>query len=352
MRKPFFPVHRFLQQRGGVIPPVRRRGRCEWVVARSLSHYHCFDLHKIPPARRDATLELRIRQWSPFREHATYSVWHKGYAQVWLWDGAAQEEARLAAGVKHAGVVPESLLRPPAADGLQILPCLEGVEARLWRQGVLHASRWWAQPPSPQEWNYFLRAHQLPLDTALEVEAEAPLLPRAWGRRRRAMGWLGGLRNERAWAGIGAALLLTVLTWQGMGVWKQHQALGKVQNEIDSLSARAAPILQARNQAVNERAAVAGLLALKPYPAHLLILAAVAEQLPDSEARLTEWLYDAGALRFTIHAQNIDPRIYVQRFQDHPMFTEVKSETGRQPDQIVMHMRVEISSGLGATENG
>ncbi|MEO1398943.1 MAG: hypothetical protein AAFU56_08775 [Pseudomonadota bacterium] len=76
------------------------------------------------------------------------------HAQIWTWDGALQGLAPQSA---NCGAVPETLLHP-IADGFVLRRCLEGVEGQYWTEGVMTASRWWADVPSATDWTRFCRS--------------------------------------------------------------------------------------------------------------------------------------------------------------------------------------------------
>jgi hypothetical protein len=82
------------------------------------------------------------------------------YAGVWTWDTAigdarSASERRRRGGI---GAMPESIARTGAQHGRRLVRCLEGVEGEVWSNGVLVASRWWPEPPSPQDWALFVRS--------------------------------------------------------------------------------------------------------------------------------------------------------------------------------------------------
>lgn len=72
----------------------------------------------------------------------------------WTWDadqiGALSERPARQA-------VPETVYHRPA-NGVALRKCLEGCEGQMWSGGVLRMSRWWAQPPSEEDWAHFCRA--------------------------------------------------------------------------------------------------------------------------------------------------------------------------------------------------
>lgn len=72
----------------------------------------------------------------------------------WTWD-ADQIEKLSESPARHA--VPETLYHRPG-EGVVLRKCLEGCEGQMWSGGVLRVSRWWGQPPSPDDWAHFCRA--------------------------------------------------------------------------------------------------------------------------------------------------------------------------------------------------
>jgi hypothetical protein len=340
MFQAFFSRRRYLQLPAEVRVPPGRGRRCEWLVARALCHYRCFDLRAVPTAKRDESLALQVRQWSPFSVYEEYVVWRKGRAQVWVWDKTRQQEAQQAHGVRHARVMPETVLRPPLPEGIQIVACAEGVEAQVWAENCLQASRWWPQLPDASAWQPFLRSHRLPLQTPQPTPRSEDLLAQPWGRARRALSGLNQLRSEALWLSMTAALLLSILAWQTVAVWRQQDALADVNAKIEALSEQAGPILQARNQALADQDTSRRLLALNPYPPQLVLLAEIAASLPSAEARLKEWVYQNGELRFTVEGPAIDPRQYVEILQNNPMFHNVQTESSRNDKELVIHLRL------------
>jgi len=337
MRKLRFSTQRYLQHQNEIQRPPAGRGGREWVLSRGLCHYRCFDLTDIPLGRRDEALQLQIQQWSPFTHSGSYSVWRQSQAQTWVWDQDQQQQVQQAQAVRQARLLPEGVLRAPLTEGLRLLTCLDGLEGQVWREGVLQASHWWQTTPSLQAWQRFQRAQGLPA-TPVPSPLSLPLLDKPWGRARTASG-IGGLRQERVWVFGLAALGLSALVWQSVGIWQWRQALDQVASQIDSLNARTTPVLEARSQAMTDRLAIETLLALNPYPHQLQLLAEVADRLP-AGVRLLEWHYQTGQLNFTLEAPSLDPRFYVTAFQAVPGFLEVKANTGRTPQQLIVSLRV------------
>jgi hypothetical protein len=313
------------------------------VIARALCHYRSFDLANVPAHKRGEALAMQLGQWSPFAEAAHCVVWRGSRAQAWVWDRAAQQEAMREAGVKQASVLPESLLRPrPAQDGARLLACLEGVEGQFWRNGALELSRWWPQAPALKEWQYFLRACGLPLSdppTPLELPLGKP-----WGRPQAAP------QSAQRWEPLAvtatAALLIAIAAWQLAAIWQWQQGLAEVRARATQFENSVAPVLQARTAALADRQAIEKLQALNADPAPLELFLRVAEKLPPG-VELEHWSYQTGELKFTVVAQRHDAKLYVETFQALPQFREVKAETGRSPQHLIVSMKLVAAATTG-----
>jgi hypothetical protein len=336
----WFKSQRYIQQRKGVNEADKHgRGR-EWVIARSLCHYRCFDLSDIPATKRDSHLSWQIRQWSPFRNYGEYIVWQQGKAQAWIWDQTAQRTAQARFKVQTYNTLAETLLHIPARNGLQLQQCCEGIEARIWQQGCLSASRWWPTTPSAQSWRQFLRAHRLALDTPMPDAQALAWQSKPWGKARRALSGLQQLRREGLWLTLGLTLFCVLLSWQMVAAWRQLQALEAVKQNVAVLMDQAGPILQARNQAMSDQARIHTLLSLNAYPPQLKLFVEILDLLPDTAAKLREWRYHNGELRFTVEAPKLDPKNYVQILQTHPLLDNIKTENTRNSQQLVLHINL------------
>ncbi len=341
MRKPIFSPQRYLQTDATQVQIPTGKGKREWLMARGLCHYQCFDLSDIAPLKREDVLQLKIRQWSPFADTARYIAWHKGKAQVWIWDNAVQQQAQQAQQLKAVAVLPESALRAPKTeDGVQVLKTLDGIEARIWQQGVLRSSRWWQQVPDNATWQRFLRSNgqaYTPLPDAIPARE---LLATPWAKNKSALHNLNLLwRQERLWVVLGLAALLSVFMWQSLFIQRWEEKNAALDEQIEQLNFSAEPVLEARNRVLSVKQRLDSLQQLDVYPNQLKLLLAVASALPEG-AILQMWKYEAGSLTLTIQAEQIDPREYVKLFQDIAYFDEVKPESSRKADQIQIQMRV------------
>jgi len=342
MRKPIFSPQRYLQTSSEhVQAPTGKRGKREWLMARGLCHYQCFDLSDLSPLRREEILQLKIRQWSPFAQTASYIAWFKGKAQVWIWDHALQQNAQQTQEIKPLSILPESALRPNKPDtGVQVFQTTDGIEAQIWQQGVLHSSRWWQHVPDNTTWQRFLRSNAQSYTPLPEMIPAPELLAKPWAKNKSTLHNLNLLwRQERLWVALGLSLLLSIFIWEWQSIQRWEEKNAALEITIEQLGFEAEPVLKARNRVLSIKQDMESIQQLDIYPSQLKLLHAVASQLPEG-AILQEWKYEAGELRLQIKAKEIDPREYVTAFQSIEYFDEVKPESGRKDDEIQIQMRI------------
>ena len=222
-------------------------------LSRALYRCKVLPLAQVAPAERRAVVRNLLLAWAPF-DQAEYRVaWQGDAALAVAWDRTVVEGLLASAGGSASiSLWPETFLRePPSHDGLRLLPCLEGVEAQLWRSGSLQASRWWPEQPEESDAQAWLRS--------LGPEIAASDLPVLSSVAWRARPWadlhsLDGLsstssRLERI--AVGAALVgLTALTAAQAHQWlAAYEASQIVQRDRQRLLLEAAPVLAARDRA-------------------------------------------------------------------------------------------------------
>ncbi|MDM8558494.1 hypothetical protein, partial [Candidatus Parabeggiatoa sp. HSG14] len=343
MPKRLFLPQRYLQNHNDIVTPQgQMKGRREWIMSRRMCHYRLFDLTDIPMTRRDGVLQLKIQQWSPFKEYASYEVWQGGQIQVWIWDKQRQHKGLVETGIKKATILPETILRPhPTIDTVQFLQCLEGFEGQVWKGGILVGSRWWIDKPKIGEWINFQRIYGLSTHQNFPPTIECPLLERPWGRTKTHFDKFY-LYQEQVWVMLGIAFFTILLTWQTVSIWKWQQAATQLQTQVDELTHSVGPILMARTQALDHKNKLKSLLDLNLYPSQIELITQVAEAMPRKNTKLIEWFYQMGKLRFTIETNKPDPTFYIKTFQKNPLFKEIeaKTGTGRKINQITISVQL------------
>lgn len=339
MFKPASTSQRYLHQRQQVIEPKNKTGKREWIIARSLCFYRLFDLTTIPAARRSEALKLKIRQWTPLPQYANYIVWQDAIAQVWIWDAQLQTETQQALNLKSAYAIPETLIRPKLEEGIQLVQCVEGVEAQYWQDGILKHSRWWSTEPSLKQWIDFQRICSLDIDTEIPQPLNSQLAAKPWGYHRTSLNTLA-LQQESLWILLGLAIFIMTFAWYSVTIFKWQQAISQVEQEIEALNNDATPILTAKTQAIQNKQRVDKLINLNPYPYQLDLMGKIVENLPANQIQFITWRYELGKLYFTIEGDNLDPRQYVKAYEKVNWFESVKTENTYKTNQLVVSMQV------------
>jgi hypothetical protein len=329
---PFFRQYRDRAERAATW-----RGRRYWVVSRSLCGFRLFRLANVGRNELRDAAALKAREWAPYAETGYHLDLTGEAARIWVWDAARVRDAMQATGVRPGRItaLPETALQARHEDGLHLVECLEGVEGQLWAEGELKASRWWAEPPSPEQWLEFVRA------TGVVVHAPPglpPLEQPAW----RSRAWTNsgaGLeleRRSREAALAGAALLLAAYAYLAGSLAHDARSLAEIDNRLGEAQYRAAPVIADREGALANLDYLAGFAKLDPYPPQLSVLARVAENLPSNGAQLASWAYQSGDLQFTVFspASSLDILFYVKAYSSVPGFTDVAAERAEGPRSL------------------
>ncbi len=119
--------------------------------------------------RMASALVLETLAYSSFSKTGIYITCVNGMVNIWTWD-ISQIEKLTDLPVRHA--VPETLFHTPM-HGFSVRACLEGYEGQFWENGVLRSSRWWAELPSVQAWNNFVRAGGGNFSDQVQVEPDS-----------------------------------------------------------------------------------------------------------------------------------------------------------------------------------
>ena len=340
-----FPVRRFLQGTTKTETPDKRFGRVEWVLARPMYRFQTVDLSSVPAKSRAQALRLELAQWTPYKNTSYYIGWHAQKALVWGWDADKVNQALLAQGLKlqQVKVLPETVLHPPLSDGLCVTQCSEGFEMQLWRHGRLEHNRWLAQAPTPEEWLMFQRDAGTPPSDQQDQTPTArrvPLNDHAWISE----GLLAG-ENTRRWERLAITAITLVLLaptlWFGFSLLKLQQIEAVLRDQRTQLLADAAPLAQARSQALEFKERSTTLLALNTYPSQTQLMATIAELLPKDNSYLKGWDYQQGQLKITLASVNdVSTTFIIGALQQAGPFSDVKAVPGRDPKSVTFEMTV------------
>lgn len=315
----------------------------EWVLARGLCAYTTLDGAAVPVRKRRGFADMAVARWAPFANPQSHVEWMGDRAMVWAWSrdkilDAGQDAEPL---VAPRRVLPESLYRgQPQREGEELVAMDAGCEGRVWRAGMLAATRWWPQPPALADWNEFRRGAGLqPLRQVPEL-LPYPLADRPWsapqlrgfgevvGQQRRLLLMLAtGVAAAAIGALLVAGIALKVSIWQvDRDIQAREQALDK--------------IIVARERALAGQSSIAKTLGLRP-PAGQVQLLSTVSRIMRGQWQLVEWkMADADNLQLTAKMPTADPRAIVTAWEASGQFTEVTAEMGTQPGQVVVKARV------------
>lgn len=295
-------------------------------------------------------MALAVRRAAPFPDPDFDVLWLRDHAAVWYW---SRERARTASGRSDIRCRAEALFRGdvPAGDieqllSLEVTPAegeayAAGVEARVWRQGRLQASRWWPQLPDARAWETFARgaaldaSHPMPELQASRLHAR-PL--NASSQRRE----FGGQLSARLpmVAAAGATLVLALLAWQGASVARATWATHSINTQIAQLSARMEKIIAARERADAAQARIDGLLALHAPATQVRLLGEVTRLTPGSW-ELMSWAQPSPErLEVTFKMPNADVAAIVAAWEASPLLQDVTPSTSARPDEVSLQATV------------
>jgi len=353
---PSLPVRRACWRAEGLGTLPKGFGTAQIVIARSRCCFGRFDLSPVPPGKRAQALSLQVAAWSPFTTSDAAVAWQPGgRANVWCWSADELDAAwRAGAGADRLPrPVPESELYPaPASDGLRMLKTLDGVEAQLWQDRSLVASRWWPQTPDDRELLSFQQDASRAPD---QIEPMPALTEFALGRHP-----VQALAAFRGSAGTvaGAESMVYGVLVLALGIpalalavqeWRLLQARQQTEATLQREGSRAKAVLDAQISATKTADQVRALSALQVYPAPLVHMLAIARALPSgAEINVREWEMNDGKLRLLLASSGseIQGAANMQAFEQVGLFTDTKILNQADPRLMAFTMRMKPQAAL------
>lgn len=306
-----------------------------------MSAYTVLDGAGVPSGRRKAFALGQARRWAPFPDPSFHTEWIGDRVMVWAWSaGAVLEPARMSGERLPRRLLPESLFRGQALDaGADLVEMDEGVEGRVWRNGLLTASVWWPAPPDLAIWNMFRRGAGLGAVAELPAPAVAPLADEAWTRRQSGAS-LDFARHRATLAPIALALAAAVLCVPAGSMLRILVERAGLERAIKKQEQLVHEIRVARDAAEADAGMAADLLALRPAAGQVRLLAALTQMLPAGWT-LLEWRTpDPTSLEATVRLPGGDPRTLVRTLEDSPYLEAVSVNIGQRPDEMVIKATV------------
>lgn len=337
-----FSPSRWLRRTDGLQQLAEGGNGQEWVLARGFCAYTVLDGAAVPARKRRGFVDMAVSRWSPFADPQSHVEWAGDRAMVWTWSRSRVLEGEDGQSMPSPRrIVPESLFRgQPRADGQELVALDAGHEGRVWRDNVLVSSHWWPEVPPLQDWNEFRRGAGLQPADGLPEPMPYPLSERAWSAQRNqgVAESLGQYRQKALLAvvGIGVAAVAALL----VGALALKISIWQVDRRIAAQEQTLGRIIDARDNALQARAAIESELALRPPAGQLELLALVGELIP-GRWQLLEWkMSDAETLQVTARMPNGDPRAIVTALENSKRFAEVTAEIGRQRDTVSIKAKV------------
>ena len=324
-------------------------------VSRGLCLFMRVDAGKAAPRDRRRLVELAVRRAAPFPDPDFGVAWDvDGQAAVWYWSRARLLALLAERGVaaQDAGFVPEALhVRggDGSEDGVELLQLSDGFCGRCWRDGRLLMERWWPAPPDTAAWRTFLRGSGLqdPPD-AVPAPLPAPIQPKPWSaaaRRAPAFGNLSGLDIFLPRVALGAGLVVAAIAAMQVGsIGRSHLDIWSAQRAGESLDEPLKRILAAREASDRNGLGIQQLLALRPAPASLSLIAETGQLLPGRDWAIKRWNQPVpGKVEVTVSLPSADPSALVAAWEASPLFTNVTTDVlGRGGDVTI---RADVVTG-------
>ncbi|TWT18642.1 hypothetical protein FQY83_14800 [Luteimonas marina] len=323
-------------------------------VGRELCLFTTIDASKVPEKQRDAFVSLGVKRAAPFPDPDYGIAWTGDrHASVWFWSRSrALERLGNEAAGKRLRFTPEALhVGSPAEDEAQLLALASGCEGRVWKQGRLVASRWWAGIPAAAAWQAFMRSAGLP-PAGVPVPMDALIAPASWAGSGNRGGRLSGLSLSgidaylpRA-AMVVAALALVVYAFQAGSIARNLFDAWSAERRAQDLDAPIKRILDAREAADANAAGVEGLLALRPGRPQLELMAEVARLIPQKGWEVRRWNQPTpDRLELTLHLPDANPEQLVSAWEASSLFHEVTTDIQPGGNTIVVRAAIRPSFG-------
>ena len=303
---------------------------------------------KVPPRQRREFVAMTVRRAAPYPDPEFGLAWLGDHAAVWYWSRSKVRELLGGEWTPRTTCVPEALYTGqvhPDAD--EVLALSQGCEGRLWKHdGRLLASRWWAQSPSPAQWQGFLRGAGIAATADMQapeaITATPPAEQRWQTASTRSRLALAGLDAylPRLFAGLGLAVLV-LFSWQigtalraGVDILRTRQAA----QDLDEPLKR---ILAARDRADAAQGQAASLLTLRGGPSQHRLLAEATRVMGNQDWQLKVWQQPVpDRVEATLIMDSPDPEAVVAAWEASPLFSDVRTELSRNQSEIVVRATV------------
>ena len=308
--------------------------RPEYVVPRSRCYYRLFDLGNVKREFRDSALALQVRKWSPVDSYHQCVIWSGNQAEVWITsrDNIDRDDAVF---------LPESLFVGRANDhSEELVAVVDGVEGRIWEDGVLQYSKFWEDFPTISQWHLFLRggSHKpqaLPIKNA-DVEYTA----QPWRDSRSSFDVLD-LPPEKTLVIATCSIFVCILTWQLTQSYLWQKALDGVNREYQQTSNTVGVVLEARSKAQRYLLDIHAFNALQPANAVLSLMARISALITEEGAYIEEFSQSAEQVFVRIRNTEKELTTYVESLERDDAFKDAKATWDAQRSAVLLSIELE-----------
>jgi hypothetical protein len=352
-----FSINQLLASNGKLQRLERSALNQQFLIGRDLCQYACIDLGNVQKSKRIQALVQKIKLLSFWGDPAFTVAWHGAVAQVWFWSASEVDTLLRSEGQNIGSLIhkPEFLSEvmfwgKPKEDGLYLYNANHGVDAQLWKQGLLVASHWFPSAPDASQMQRFARAQGMP-GVASELQPLEPsFLEKAWDgvtfsffdhlfdRRSQALIYIG------AFSFLIASLQLTsVIRW--------YNETSLIKQQTEELSRSAEPLLAARSSARNAQQDVREIANLFGLPDPLSIQQSVQRAFPGNlKVELHTWERNIDQIDMVVKGEISDTLSLVRAFEQAG-FDNVRVEPLPENKQYRIRLRIKTAS-YGVSNEG
>ena len=293
--------------------------------------------------QRAGFVAIAVKRAAPFTDPSWDVSWNNGHAAVWYWSMERLSSAVSALPAKRVRYFAEPrFIGMQREDGVDALAYADGFGARAWRQGKLIADRWWPEEPDGTTWSRFLRGAGLGSDTEVPSVQTLVIQRTAWDSQQAgpASGVLGqfSLRDWLMLPLLAFCMVVGVITG---AIARNALELAHLRGEVESLTASAGQILDARSQAEESLQSIRSFLALRPAARPARLAASLAAVLDGQEWTLRSFSLDpSGQMIAILDLASVDPASLVRSFEGTGELTDATVEIVPNSSQVVLRARV------------
>ena len=286
-----------------------------WIMARELCVFEKFDLSLVPASKRESALGKQLKALSPFKEHAYFVEWNRGWAAVWIWDKKMQkDQISNTPAASETRIFPESSLTKREGQNYFACKGLEGYFMQLWNEGAMVADVSWASKPGIEEQRWFFESNGQKFPGE-ELTWASPVYDFSIAKEF--------LRQKDLLARILVTVMLLfslgLVSYQIVGFGRASFELSSLASEIRILKEEKKEIVSLRSQAMAETEYSSRILALAKVRQSDLMLT-FADALEEESNNLIEWQYENGQIEALLANTKNSPDSIVRRLENTGMF--------------------------------